>query len=151
MLALLVAAAVSTAPQASEIDRLAWMSGCWIQERANGQVEEHWMAPRGGIMLGMSRTLREGKLRGFEHMRIAPGPEGRLAYVAKPSGQAETAFPLREITTDSVVFEEPAHDFPQRILYRRADANTLVARIEGQINGQSRAVDYPYKRCPSGN
>ena len=151
MLALFVAAALSNAPQAVEVDRLTWMTGCWVQMRANGRVDEQWMAPGGGMMLGMSRTLREGKLREFESMRIAPGPDGRLAYVAKPSSQAEAAFPLKEITADSVVFEEPAHGFPQRILYRRVDADTLIARIEGQINGQARAVDYPYTRCSSSN
>lgn len=153
MLALLFAAALATAPPAPEpdISRLAWMSGCWMQVRANGRVDEQWMAPGGGMMLGMSRTLKDGKVREFEFLRIAPGPDGRLAFVAKPSGQAEAAFPLKEITRDMVVFEDPAHDFPQRILYKRVDASTIIGRIEGQIGGQARAIDYPYTRCRAGN
>ena len=153
MLALLFAAALATAPPAPEpdISRLAWMTGCWMQVRANGRVDEQWMAPGGGMMLGMSRTLKDGKVREFEFLRIAPGPNGRLAFVAKPSGQAEAAFPLKEITRDMVVFEDPAHDFPQRILYKRVDDSTIIGRIEGQIGGQARAIDYPYTRCPAGN
>jgi hypothetical protein len=152
MLSLFFAAALSTTPAPeADIGRLAWISGCWVQMRANGRVDEQWMKPDGGIILGMSRTLRDGKLREFEFLRIAPGPDGRLAYVAKPSAQAEASFPLKELTDDLVVFEDPDHDFPQRILYKRVDSNTIIARIEGSIDGKARSVDYPYKRCPAGN
>jgi hypothetical protein len=99
----------------------------------------------------MSRTVRDGKLREYEFMRIVAGDDGKPRYVVIPSGQAETAFPLKEVAADSVVFEAPEHDFPQRIRYRLVDKDTLVARIEGSINGQARSADFPYKRCPAGN
>jgi len=153
MLALLLASTLATTPLAPEPDvsRLSWMSGCWIQIRANGRIEEQWMAPGGGVMLGMSRTLKDGKVREFEFLRIAPGPDGKLGFIAKPSGQPEATFPLKEITEDTVVFENPTHDFPQRILYKRVDARTIIGRIEGQIGGHARSMDYPYTRCPAGN
>ena len=153
MLALLLAASMAAATPSAETDvaRLGWMSGCWMQVRSNGRVDEQWLAPGGGMMLGMSRTLKDGKVREYEFLRIAPGPDGRLAFIAKPSGQAEASFPLKEVTDDLVVFEDPTHDFPQRILYKRVDATTLIARIEGNIGGLARSVDYPYTRCPAGN
>jgi hypothetical protein len=153
MLALVFAASMAATPPApvADIARLHWMTGCWMQVRANGRVDEQWMAPGGGVMLGMSRTLKDGKVREYEFLRIAPGADGKLGFIADPSGQPEATFPLKEITDDSVVFEEPAHDFPQRILYKRVDANTIIARIEGQIGGLARSVDYPYTRCPAGN
>ncbi|WP_419317309.1 DUF6265 family protein [Caulobacter sp. ErkDOM-E] len=153
MLVLLFASALATTPPAPEpeISRLSWMTGCWMQVRSNGRVDEQWMAPGGGMMLGMSRTLKDGKVREFEFLRIAPGLDGKLVFNAKPSGQPEAAFPLKEITDDTVVFEDAAHDFPQRILYKRVDARTIIGRIEGQIGGQARSVDYPYTRCPAGN
>ena len=153
MLALLLAASmVAATPSAeTELARLGWITGCWLQVRANGRVDEQWLAPGGGMMLGMSRTLKDGKVREYEFLRIAPGPDGRLAFIATPSGQAEASFPLKEVTDDMVVFEDPAHDFPQRILYKRVSSTTIIARIEGNIGGQARAVDYPYSRCPAGN
>ncbi len=44
------------------------------------------------------------------------------------------------------MFENPAHDFPQRVIYRRLGADAVTGRIEGQIGGQARSVDFPYKR-----
>jgi hypothetical protein len=46
----------------------------------------------------------------------------------------------------AITFSNPAHDFPQRIIYRRAGADSLHARIEGTRNGQPRGVDYAYVR-----
>lgn len=150
--ALALALAATPPPTAAEIDRLAFIAGCWTLTRPNGaKTEEQWLAPAGGAMLGMSRTVRDGKLRDYEFMRILPDPDGKLQFVAIPSGQAEGAFPMKEIGDNTVTFENPRHDFPQRILYRLVDKDTLVARIEGSVGGQARSADFPYRRCASGN
>jgi hypothetical protein len=45
------------------------------------------------------------------------------------------------------VFENPAHDFPQRIIYRRLSPDSLVARIEGPgPNNTTRGIDFPMRR-----
>jgi hypothetical protein len=131
------------------VQRLAWLAGCW--ERTNGPtiIEEQWMRPRGGAMLGMSRTVRRDTVVEFEQLRIFERA-GRAVYAAAPSGQAPAEFETA-VTTDSLVtFENPAHDFPQRIIYRRRGADSLIARIEGLRGGQVRGVDFPYRRvtCP---
>lgn len=150
MIAALMALSVVAAPD--QINTLAFLGGCWTLTRPNGTtIEEQWLAPAGGAMIGMSRSVRDGKLREYEFMRIVPGEDGGLRYVAIPSGQAETAFALKDLAADAVTFENPKNDFPQRILYRLADKDTLVARIEGSLNGQARSADFPYKRCPAGN
>lgn len=145
-------ALVATPAAPADIDKLAFMGGCWTLVRPNGtKIEEQWLAPAGGSMIGMSRSVREGKLREFEFMRVVPGENGALRYVVIPSGQAETAFALKDLAANAVTFENPKNDFPQRILYRLADRDTLVARIEGSVNGQERSADFPYKRCPASN
>jgi len=136
----------------SDIDRLGFLAGCWTLTRPNGAtIEEQWLPPAGGAMIGMSRTVHDGKLRAYEFMRILPAADGKLQFVATPSGQAEGAFPLKDVAENAVTFENPQHDFPQRILYRRVDKDSLAARIEGAIDGQSRSVDFTYRRCPASN
>jgi hypothetical protein len=148
MLALILAAQLAGPP--ATIDQMTWLQGCWIHTRPNGVIEERWMGPGGGVMLGMGRTLRDGKLRDYEYTRIVE-TDGSLAYMAEPSGQEKATFPLKSLTPDMAVFENPTHDFPQRVIYRRLGADQIVGRIEGQIGGQARSVDFPYKRCASGN
>jgi hypothetical protein len=128
------------------VDRLTWLSGCWTQPRANGLVEEHWMSPRGGSLLGMSRTVSGDQTVEYEFLRIAV-VDGALTYVARPSGQAEAAFPVKSIEDGVVVFENLSHDFPQRIIYRRNADATVTARIEGTVKGEARGREFPYRRC----
>jgi len=54
------------------------------------------------------------------------------------------------VSDTAVTFENPTHDFPQRVMYRRAGRDSLVARVEGQRRGTVRGVDCPYRRveCP---
>ena len=104
------------------------------------------MAPRGGTMLGMGRTVRGGKTAEYELVLIKE-QNGRLAYEAHPSGQPSAMFLSTIVSETSVVFENPEHDFPQRVGYRRAGADSLQAWIEGQVNGKSRRVDFSYQRA----
>ena len=123
---------------------LAFLTGCWKFERNGRTVEEHWLAPAGGSLLGVSRTVAGGKIAEFEFLQLRDLPDG-VAYIAKPSGQAEASFKLTTKTADEVVFENPQHDFPQRIRYRPS-GDTLHARVEGTMNGKPQAIDFPYAR-----
>ena len=128
------------------IDALDWIAGCWTMASGQTSIEEHWMKPSGATMLGMSRTVRDGKTTEYEFLQIRETSTG-LEYVAKPSGQAEATFTLKTLEPGNVVFENPTHDFPQRIMYKKTGDATATARIEGTRNGQLRGVDFPFHRC----
>lgn len=128
------------------IDRVAWLQGCWRSTRGEATIEEQWMAPRGGAMLGMGRTVRGSRLVEYELVLIKE-QEGTLEYEAHPSGQPTATFTAATASESGVVFENPHHDFPRRVGYRRNGADALEAWIEGQINGKTRRVDFSYQRA----
>ena len=155
-----IAIAVSTAmpgedPLARELNpsdsigRLSWLAGCWELKAGARVVEEQWTSPRGGLMLGSSRTLRNDNLVEFEQVRIEQRGQA-LVYVASPSRQATAEFTATSSSDSAVVFENPAHDFPKKIFYRRQARDSLVAGIEGPRAGTTRTIIYPYERvsCP---
>jgi hypothetical protein len=147
VLLFLAAVAGPQAQSVAPIDRLAWLQGCWTSQAGGDRVvDEHWMGPRGGTMMGMSRTVAGGTLREYELVVIRTVASG-LVYEAHPSGQKSATFPVRAQTDASIVFEDPAHDFPQRIGYRRDGADAITAWIEGTTNGRSRRVEFPYRRA----
>ncbi len=100
-------------------------------------------------MLGAGRTVQGEKLLEFEMVLIRE-QDGHLAYEAHPSGQPSAVFLSRSIAEHDVVFENLKHDFPQRVGYKR-DGDSLVAWIEGPRNGQTRRIEFPYRRvdCPA--
>jgi hypothetical protein len=108
------------------------------------------MAPAGGTLLGMSRTVEGGRTVAHEFLEIKETAPGKLAYVAHPSGQTETAFPLAKIGVHEAVFENPEHDFPQRVLYRLDGEGVLRARIEGLQAGRVKGIDFPMRRVECG-
>jgi hypothetical protein len=134
---------------AASLEQLAWISGCWEGRGPTRVYSEHWMKPEGGLMLGMSRTISGGKATEFEFLQIRQQGSD-ISYIAKPSGQAEASFKLIRHSDREVVFENPTHDFPQRIIYRLQPDSSLVARIEGKTNAGERGIDFPMKRavCP---
>jgi hypothetical protein len=135
------------------VDRLGWIAGCWRQSGPSGSnrvTDEQWMAPRGRTMLGMSRTVRDDSvLVELEQLQILER-NGRAVYHAQPSGQTAADFEARDVSDTLVTFENSKHDFPQRIIYRRRGADSLIARIEGTRNERLRGIDFPYARvaCP---
>lgn len=98
----------------------------------------------------MSRVVRGGETIAWEFMRIHESDEGSLIFVAAPSGQDSHIFQLASITEHEVVFEDPAHDFPQRVIYRLTGPGRLLGRVEGEMNGQFRAFDFPLTRDSCG-
>lgn len=129
---------------------VAWLAGCWDPQGREPGSTEQWMPPAGGLMLGMARTLRQGRVVEFEFMQIRAEADGQLVYVAQPQGRPPTEFRLVRQGEAEAVFENPTHDFPQRVIYRRESAQRLVARIEGSMQGKARGVDFPMTRasCP---
>ncbi len=95
-------------------------------------------------MLGTGRTVVDGKLTEYEFVVIRER-DGALVYEAHPSGQPAGEFTATSVGDASLQFENPQHDFPQRIGYRRRGAR-LDAWIEGTISGKSRRVEFPYER-----
>lgn len=141
---------------------LAWFAGCWEQRTPRRVVQETWLAPAGGAMLGVSRTLRRPSAAAatananatdvardsmieFEFLRLF-ARDGRWIYAAQPSGRTPTEFVASLATDTSVTFTNLQNDFPQQITYRRRGADSLLARIEGPMNGTTRAIDFPYAR-----
>jgi hypothetical protein len=157
-LALAVAGALAMAPATAQepaspeagVGAVAWLAGCWEGVLRNGATyEEAWLVPRAGSMVGVARMTGEGRTLSFEFMRIT-ADEGVLVYAAQPSGRPPTLFRATAVGAGQVTFENPGHDFPQRILYHYTPPGQLHARIEGERDGELRGIDFPLRRvaCP---
>lgn len=128
----------------ARIESVAWLQGCWESASQQRTVEERWTAPRAGTMLGTTRTTRNGTLLEHEFITLRE-IDGGLDYQAQPPGQPAAAFRSTVITDSSVVFENPGHDFPQLIGYRRG-TDSLHAWIEGPGRSGTRRVNFAYRR-----
>jgi hypothetical protein len=138
-------ASLAARPQQGATDLPRWLSGCWELRSGPRLIEERWTTPRGGLMLGTSRTSRNDSIVEYEQVRIETRP-GRVYYVASPSRQATAEFAATSLLDSIAVFENPQHDFPKRITYRKVSPDSIVASIEGPRGGQTRTISFPYRR-----
>jgi hypothetical protein len=143
--AALMAPAVATA-QPRPVESLGWFTGCWERRTPAAVIEEQWSSARGGVLIGFGKTTVRDTVREYEFLRIYAAGD-TLVYHAQPSRQQPAEFRALPPFDSVVTFANPAHDFPQRIIYRRAGGDSLRARIEGTRNGQPRGVDYSYARA----
>ncbi len=144
--AMVVLASICAPASAQKVTGLAWLAGCWTSEGREAGSGEQWTQPAGATMLGMARTVKAGKTVDFEFMRIHEAPDGRLLFTAIPSGQPGATFTQVRMTDSEIVFENTAHDFPQRVTYRRQDEARVMASIEGMRKGVKRVVEFPLLR-----
>jgi hypothetical protein len=150
MIAMALAAAQGAPAGEAEPD-LDWLAGYWLSCDEGVEVSETWSNRRGGIMLGTSITSGDDSF-GWEQTRIE-ADDGELVFHAQPRSQPPAAFRLVRSAPGEAVFENPDHDFPQRVIYRR-NGDRLTGRIEGRSGGREQAMEWHYRaaalntRCP---
>ena len=99
-------------------------------------------------MLGMNRTLTDGKMSAFEYLRIIQKGDS-LYYVALPSeNDSPTSFQIKSAAKGNVTFENLGHDFPQSITYTMKGPNAMTAAVEGLGNERPkrRRIEFPMVR-----
>ena len=136
--------APATPDPAAEV---SWLLGCWRSESEGIVTVERWQAAGDGKLVGDSRTTRGDELLASEKLTIEP-IEGGYTYNSLPSGQSFTVFKSTTVQRGDAVFENPEHDYPQRILYRQPSADELHARIEGNVDGKLKSSEWSFRRCP---
>lgn len=125
----IVKATVIRRKETASLGHLDWLAGAWAGEADGVRTEERWTAARGSLQ-GRNLVTKGGEAVFSEELRIeARGSE--IVYVAKPQGaDAATEFKQTTAGANTVVFENPAHDFPQRIAYTLA-GDTLTVEAAG--------------------
>ena len=147
-----LAAHLVAAAENPRITQLHWLVGEWETVRAakpagtqSVKVNERWTA-EGDWMWSWGHTAKDDSLVDYESVVIKEsGPY--LLYDAQPMGQERAVFHSTKISESSVVFENPGHDFPQRVGYQLVRQDSLVAWIEGPgKDGKTKRIEFPYRR-----
>lgn len=135
-------------PKKLALTDLAWLGGCWKANEKESRVNniEQWSQPFANVMVGVGVEQKNGKASSWEHMRIEARNDGSIVYTAKPHNQKEANFTLTSTDADMLTFENPKHDFPQKITYRREKNGNLEMRIDGELKGEKRAALFPMVR-----
>ena len=124
--ALIWAAPLSAFSDAHEMP--TWMTGAWEHEAGEDWADEYWTPLRGDMMIGASRSGTGDTLKFWEHMRIQKEDDGAVVLWAIAADYKPVRFEATMSSENRMAFENPAHDYPQRIEYWR-EGDELKAQI----------------------
>lgn len=131
--------------QEHTLAQASWFEGCWERVTGTRRRVERWDMAANGVMRGDSRSFNDSTETGGERLRLEL-VDGKLTYFAHPSNQAPQSFTATTISPTGITFENLAHDFPQRIVYERRGADSLVARVEGDRAGRQQPITFAFRR-----
>jgi len=144
LLVFVVAGPNLSAQSRESLSDLAWLAGGCQGTMGKAQIEEHWIQPAGGTMLGVSKTVAGGRTVSFEFLRIESRPDGPV-YVAQPQGRPPVEFKLTQRSENRAVFENLQHDNPKIIRYSREADGSLRAEIEGDEKGKHQKMEFRFQ------
>ncbi len=139
------------------IENLAWMAGSWYGCLDNDPIDEHWSVPAGGVMTGMFRWLKNGKVYLYELLVIEPdvnGPVLRLKHfdfglIGWEEKDTALAFPLVSSGEKEATFERGGGFRLTRFVYKRIGESDLVAITEVRKGDEVTRNEFRYRRSTS--
>jgi hypothetical protein len=119
-------------------EALNWLTGTWTIQTKQGKIIEKWKILNDSTLVGKSLLVKAANDSALQETLELSLRKGQWSYISTVQGQNNNqpvAFPLIFIKGTEFISENPTHDFPQRISYRRIN-NQLFASIEGKKNGR---------------
>jgi hypothetical protein len=134
----------------NSIQQLKWICDTWQNVSDSVLTKEEWAEQGDTLLSGIGLALANNKDTLFyERLRIG-FRNNILYYMPTLQGQnneKEVLFKLTALSDTHFVFENPMHDFPQKISYSHRTKNELYAEVEGLIAGKTRKEGFRLSRA----
>ncbi|WP_264565151.1 DUF6265 family protein [Flavobacterium sp. N3904] len=138
----------SEANEKDKIKTANWLLGKWETKTADGILSESWKQLNDSTFQGESFFIKGKDTLHFETLTLQQKGE-ELFYNATVKGQNENkavTFKMTIGTANQLVFENPRHDYPQKITYNQIKKDSLVAAIIGVQLGKPSAEKFGMKK-----
>ncbi|HYF69499.1 MAG TPA: DUF6265 family protein [Ohtaekwangia sp.] len=138
----------STFQQNPDIELANWIIGTWENKTQRGSIFETWSKIKDNELAAKSYKLNGKDTVVFETVRLIQEQDSLfyIPTVKNQNGGLPVRFSLHAISDGLFVFQNPTHDFPQVIAYKRINADSMVAEVSGVVKGQQRKEMFPMKR-----
>ena len=131
-----------------KLDKIQWLVGEWEHELPDGTLKETWTKQNDSTFSGDSYFINTKDTVHFESIKLHQDAE-ELIYTATAIGQNNDEpvdFKLTSDADNAFTFENPTHDYPKKITYKKVDANNLIATISGKQQGKTTQESYPMRK-----
>lgn len=142
-------------PTVLTVADLAWIAGDWEGTMGGDTIEERWLPPAAGAMLGMFRWVtKDGKVDVYELLSIEPDSEGPTLWLrhfgpkllGREDKDGAIPFYLGRVGPGEVMFDNRDPEKHIRLGYRKDGGRGLVAILERQRDGKWVSDEFRYSR-----
>lgn len=128
-----------------KLEKMNWLVGNWEQKLPDGTLKETWTKENDSTFSANSYFINTKDTVHFESIKLTQSAD-ELTYIATVVGQNNDEavdFKLTSDTENTFTFENPAHDYPQKITYKKVNETSLIATISGKQQGKPAQESYP--------
>lgn len=141
---------VSCKNQASDekLNPAQWILGSWEQQTDKGILTETWQRQNDSLFVGSCYFINQSDTLHTETILLEQRDDS-ITYSANVKGQNNdkaVPFTLTTANTNSLVFENLKHDYPQKIVYQKNKSNGLVVTISGILQGKKSEEKYSFTK-----
>lgn len=118
------------------LDDVSWISGKWsMGETETSRFYEEWEIVNDSLLSGENYAIQMGDTIYSEKLsvKVKDNDVFYIANVVAEENDHIVRFKLTQAGKSKLVFENPLHDFPQKIIYRKENDSTLVVKLKGVV------------------
>ena len=123
-------------------NQLTWLTGRWQGDHEGGQLDEQWLSPGGGTMMGVSRLIFGGKTASAEFLLLEERVDGLFLTILLPRSGRSELLRVTRMGSDEVVFEHTNEEKEERLTYRREGGGSLYVLLEKEKDGRPVATEF---------
>ncbi|MEL1245086.1 DUF6265 family protein [Flavobacterium sp. DGU11] len=131
-----------------QLEKASWLVGNWGNTTPEGILSESWEKENDSVYKGQSFFVIGKDTVFAEYIDLAE-TNGKLTYIVSVKGQnneAPVPFEVTSATENQMVFENPKHDYPNKITYNKINNDSLVAEISGIQKGKPAMETFAMKK-----
>ena len=122
---------------------ITMIQGKWKIDTDKFEAYEEWKLKDNTEIVGTSYSIKNGEMNKSEDLFIKK-IGNYWGYIAIPKNQMPALFILKSSVNNKYVFENPEHDFPQRIIYEFVQEKRISVIVEGVEKGKPKKLNFSF-------
>lgn len=148
-LTLLVSCQNKSDKKFEKLEKMNWLIGQWENTTPEGYLTETWIKTNDSTFSGQTYFIINKKDTVHNESIVLTQVNDDLVYRPTVKGQNNDEavdFKLTSEAENIFAFENPKHDYPQKIVYKKINEKSLVATISGKQQGKPSTESYPMQK-----
>ncbi|TRW27418.1 hypothetical protein FMM05_01915 [Flavobacterium zepuense] len=132
----------------ANVQNASWLIGNWGNTLPDGSFIEKWTKESDSVYKAESYFIANNDTLFSEYVTLGKIND-TLAYtvtVPDQNNEKPVSFKLTSMSGDKMVFENPQHDYPNKIEYTKINADSIVAVISGAKKGKQASETFAMAR-----